>query len=194
MTYCQPIDTHGRPIILVGMMGSGKTTVGKELSKLTGMPLLDMDAVIEEQIGKSIPDIFRDEGEGRFRALETALLQYLENFVSSGKGATIISTGGGVVLREINRTILKRMGYVVWFDVTVEALIERTSRANNRPLLSCDNKHEILERLQNERRALYSEVCHQYVETSNLDVISVVHVVHEGAKRYFSEQITETES
>ena len=186
MSYCRPIDTQGRPIILVGMMGSGKTTVGKELSKLTGMPLLDMDAVIEEQIGKSIPDIFRDEGEGRFRALETALLQYLENFVTTRKGATIISTGGGVVLREINRKILRRMGYVVWFDVTVDALIERTSRANNRPLLNCENRYEILTRLQNDRRALYDEVCHQYVETTNLDVLSVVHAVHAGASEYFS--------
>lgn len=79
MSYCRPIDTHGRPIILVGMMGSGKTTVGKELSKLTGLPLLDMDSVIEEQIGKSIADIFREDGESRFRALETALLRYLED-------------------------------------------------------------------------------------------------------------------
>ena len=54
MSFCRPIDTQGRPIILIGMMGSGKTTVGKELSRLTGMPLLDMDSIIEEQIGKSV--------------------------------------------------------------------------------------------------------------------------------------------
>ena len=66
-----PIDTKGRPIILIGLMGCGKTTIGKELSKMTGMPLIDMDSIIEEQIGKKISDIFRDEGEGHFRALET---------------------------------------------------------------------------------------------------------------------------
>lgn len=76
----------------------------------------------------------------------------------------------------------------------MDALIERTSRANNRPLLNNPNRLEILERLQAERRALYEEVCHQYVETSSLDVLSVVHVVHEGAKNYFSTISKESES
>ena len=193
MSYCRPIDTHGRPIILIGMMGSGKTTVGKELSKLTGLPLLDMDSVIEEQIGKSIADIFREDGESRFRALETALLRYLEDSPGNTRGATIISTGGGVVLRAENRRLLSKMGYVVWFDVTVDSLIERTSRANNRPLLRSENRREILERLQEERRAHYSEICDLYVETSSLDVLSVVEAVHAGAKAYFADSNTNRE-
>lgn len=185
MSFCKTIDTHGRPIILIGMMGSGKTTVGKELSRLTGMPLLDMDSIIEEQLGKSIPEIFRDSGEAHFRALETALLRYLEESPTSPAGASIISTGGGVVLRPENRHILKRLGYVVWLDVTVEVIIERTSRSSNRPLLQTPDRFEVISRLCEQRAPLYEEAAHFRIETSSCDVLQVVEALHASAKQYF---------
>lgn len=171
-------------------MGSGKTTVGKELSRLTGMPLLDMDSIIEEQLGKSIPDIFRDSGEAHFRALETALLRYLEESPTSPAGASIISTGGGVVLSPVNREILKRLGYVVWLDVTVEVIIERTSRSNNRPLLQKPDRFEVISRLCEQRRPLYEDAAHFRIETSYCDVLQVVESLHTSAKQYFDSSST----
>ncbi len=178
------IDTHGRPIILIGLMGCGKTTVGRELSKMLGMPFLDMDAIIEEQIGKSIPAIFRDEGEARFRALETALLRYLEN-CEGGAGAAIISTGGGVVLRPENRDILLRLGFCVWLDVEVPALISRTSRTNNRPLLACGNRRATLERLRVERNPLYARASHLRLDSTRMDVMAVARRVCREAEAFF---------
>ncbi|MBE6435062.1 MAG: shikimate kinase [Akkermansiaceae bacterium] len=186
MPLCRPIDTHGHPIFLIGMMGSGKTTVGKELSRLTGLPLLDMDSIIEEQIGKSIPEIFRDSGEAHFRALETALLRYIENYRVPPLGAAIISTGGGVVLSPINREIMKRVGFVVWLDVDTEAVIERTSRASNRPLLNTENRQAVIDNLIAQRAPLYEDAAHLRIETARLEVLAVVDVVHDAAVEFFS--------
>lgn len=181
------LDSQGRPIILIGLMGCGKTTVGKELSKETGMPLLDMDMVIEEQIGKPIADIFRDEGEAHFRALETALLRYLESEEGfSICRNSIISTGGGVVLRPENREILHRLGFAVWLSVDVEILLNRTARNNNRPLLRRPDRKEVLHQLLALRSPMYAETAHLKLDTSTMDVPSVVRAVHQAACRYFS--------
>ncbi len=178
------IDTHGRPIILIGLMGCGKTTVGRELSKMLGMPFLDMDAIIEEQIGKPIPAIFRDEGEAHFRALETALLRYLET-CAGGAGAAIISTGGGVVLRPENRDILLRLGFCVWLDVEVPALLSRTARSINRPLLANVNRRVVLERLSRERTPLYAAAAHLRLDSTRLDVMQVTRRVCREAEAFF---------
>lgn len=187
MSFCRPIDTHGHPIILIGMMGSGKTTVGKELSRLTGLPMLDMDSIIEEQLGKSIPDIFKESGEAHFRALETALLQYIESNPKFSQGPSIISTGGGVVLSPVNRRILRNLGFVVWLDVKVDSIIERTSRSANRPLLNTEDRYQIISNLCEQRKALYQETSHYCIETSSYDVLSVVDMVHAAATEFFSQ-------
>ncbi len=175
------IDCH--PIVLIGLMGCGKTTVGRELSKLFGRPFLDMDAVIEEQIGKSIPEIFRDEGEGHFRALETALLRYLTS--DEGRGtAPIISTGGGVVLREENRRLLRELGFCVWLDVEVPTLIARTSRSNNRPLLAHADRRATLERLSLQRGPLYAATAHLRLDSSRMDIHTVVRHIVSAAREY----------
>ncbi len=164
--------TGCRPIILIGLMGCGKTTVGRELSKMLAMPFLDMDAVIEEQIGKPIPAIFKDEGERHFRALETALLRYLVN--DEGRGAPVISTGGGVIMREENRAILRKLGFCVWLDVDVDTLIARTARSNNRPLLLNTNRRAMLEKLSQQRAPLYAATAHLRLDSSRMDINTVV--------------------
>ncbi len=181
-------SSESRPIILIGLMGCGKTTAGRELSKMLGMPFLDMDAVIEEQIGKSIPAIFRDEGEAHFRALETALLRYLLQEERGGtKGiAPIISTGGGVVLREENRVILRKLGFCVWLNVEVPVLLARTARTNNRPLLAAPNRREILEKLSAQRTPLYAETAHLRLDSSQMDINSVVRHITAAASDFFS--------
>ncbi len=186
MSFCRPIDTKGRLIILIGMMGCGKTTVGKELSRLTGIPMLDMDTIIEEQIGKSIPEIFQESGEAHFRALETALLRYVESSPPFSTSSFIISTGGGVVLSPVNRSILRRLGFVVWLDASAEVIVERTSRSNNRPLLRTEDRLQVIQNLADKRRNLYQETAHLRIETSGLDVLPVVNVLYAAASEFFA--------
>lgn len=179
------LRTNGRPIVLIGLMGSGKSTVGRELSRRTGLPFLDMDAVIEEQVGKCIPDIFREKGEAHFRALETALLRYIENTVQSGAGAHIISTGGGVVLRAENREILRRLGLCVWLNVDLPNLLARTARAQNRPLLQVDDREAVLRQLLIERSPLYTQASHLRINSSGMKAGEVVDSILRHAGKFF---------
>lgn len=178
-----PIDTKGHPIILIGLMGCGKTTVGKMLSKRTGMPLLDTDAIIEEQTGLSIPDIFREYGEAHFRSLETALLRYL--LEQKIQPAPVISTGGGIVVRPENRSILRQLGFTVWLNVSVRTLLHRTRLSTNRPLLQSPDRHDILSRLLSERRPYYREAAHYRLNSSRMDIPTVVSHVCHRAERFF---------
>ena len=184
MNPSHPIETHGRPIILIGLMGSGKTTVGKLIGKRTGMPLLDMDALIEEQVGRKIPEIFAEQGEEHFRALETALLRYLLEHPQTPP--PVISTGGGVVVREENRELLRKLGCVVWLNVSVRSLLHRTARSTNRPLLQTPDRAATLHRLFAEREPLYRETAHRIVNSSRMEVGEVCRRVCELAERFFA--------
>ena len=101
-------------IILIGFMGSGKSSVGHELSQNLGYPIVDTDALIEKRAGKPIVKIFEDEGEEAFRDLETAVLRQLEDDRTSRR---IIATGGGIIVSAENREALRRLGFVVWLVV-----------------------------------------------------------------------------
>ena len=186
MNPSHPIETHGHPIILIGLMGCGKTTIGKLVSKRTGMPLLDMDALIEEQVGMKISQIFAQHGEAHFRALETALLRYLAAHPHTP--APVISTGGGVVLRPENRELLRSLGFVVWLNVSPHSLMHRNIRAANRPLLQTENPAETLHRLWEERGPLYRETAHRVLNTSRTEVGEVCRRVCALAERYFAHQ------
>ena len=179
------LHTAGHPIVLIGLMGSGKSTVGRELSRRTGLPFLDMDAVIEEQVGMSIPDIFREKGENHFRVLETALLRYIERSVAEGQGAHIISTGGGVVLRPENRDILRRLGMTVWLNVDLPNLLQRTARAQNRPLLQVDDREATLRELLTVRSPLYTQASHLRINSSEMKVSEVVDSILRHANKHF---------
>ncbi len=157
-----------RSIILIGLMGSGKTTIGKELSRATGLPFLDMDAVIEEQVGMPISEIFRTKGEAHFRALETALLHYMEETFLRDHKLHVISTGGGVVLRAENRPILRRLGLTVWLNVELPTLLQRTARSHGRPLLMESDREATLRRLIDKRYPLYAETCHVSIKSAQL--------------------------
>lgn len=186
MNPTHPIETHGRPIILIGLMGCGKTTIGKLVSKRTGMPLLDMDALIEEQVGKKISQIFAEQGEAHFRALETALLRYLVEHPQTPP--PVISTGGGVVLRPENRQLLRSLGFVVWLNVSPHSLMHRNIRAANRPLLQTENPADTLHRLWEERSPLYRETAHRILNTSRTEVGEVCRRVCALAERFFAHQ------
>ncbi len=144
-----------RNIVLVGFMGSGKTWVGKLIAERTGMPLLDMDSIIVERAGKSINEIFADEGEAHFRKLERELAQELAETEGN-----IISTGGGIVLNPDNIADFEKNGLVVCLLVDAESVLERVRNDDTRPLLADDKEKAIVELLES-RRELYEAVTHK---------------------------------
>ena len=122
-------ETCNDHILLVGFMGSGKTSVSRRLSAITGLSLIDVDYRIEAIQHRKIPRIFAEEGEEGFRRIETETLAGLKY-----EGRSIISCGGGIVLREENREILKNNGFVVYLQVTAEQAVERVGNVSTRPL------------------------------------------------------------
>ena len=135
-------------LTLCGMMGSGKSTVGKALSHITGKPFVDTDTLIEEKHG-SISKIFAEYGEEYFRTLETQTVKEL-----SGKDGLIIATGGGLVLREENVALLKQNGQIVYLQAKLSTLQSRLAGDKTRPLLQTGR----LELLLNERAPVYEGV------------------------------------
>jgi shikimate kinase len=155
-------------IILTGFMGSGKTEVGKRLAQRLGYVFLDTDKLIEEKTGKSISEIFREEGESSFRELETEVIKNL-----SGITGYIISTGGGIVIREENILSLKNIGLVIWLQASPETIINRISSETHRPLLNVDNPLEQIKKLLSIREQFYSRA-DVSMDTDGLEVDEVV--------------------
>ena len=140
-------------IILIGFMGSGKTSVGIKLSYRLRMPVEDTDKYIEQREGRSINSIFAQDGEGYFRALETKILEEFRD-----KSYTrIISVGGGTPVNPVNRELLRQCGTVVYLRVRPETVYERLKNDTSRPLLQCENPLEKIRSLMEERREAYEE-------------------------------------
>mgnify|MGYP001121366962 CR=1 FL=1 len=146
-------------IVLVGFMGSGKTWVGKLIAERTGMPLLDMDSIIVERAGKSINEIFADEGEAHFRKLERELAQELAQTEGN-----IISTGGGIILNPENIADFEKTGLVVCLLVDAESVLDRVRNDDTRPLLAGDKEKAIVELLES-RKPIYESITHK-IDTS----------------------------
>ena len=151
-----------RNIVLVGFMGTGKTTVGRLLSKQTGMPLVDMDSKIEERAGKAITKIFAEDGETYFRSLERAIVREL-----SSMDGQIVSTGGGIVLDPDNIPDYEKSGLVVCLLASAETILERVRHDDTRPLLAGDKQGKILQILET-RRPLYEAIEHK-INTDGLE-------------------------
>ena len=149
-------------VFLVGPMGAGKTTVGRQLAKLLRLTFFDLDAEIEARSGADIPWIFDVEGEAGFRKRETAMLTEL-----ASKNNVVIATGGGVVLDPGNRALMSSSGLVVYFVVPRETLYERTLRDTKRPLLQVADRRAVIDKLLAEREPLYREVAELVYEGVN---------------------------
>jgi shikimate kinase len=145
-------DPLNRPIVLVGLMGVGKSTVGRRLAKRLGLPFVDSDSAIEEAAGASAADVFERFGEDDFRDGERRLVARL---VEGER--RVIATGGGAFVDPGTRSLLKARAVTVWLDAPVEVLAERTGRRDTRPLLRDGNRAETLARLDQERRPNYAE-------------------------------------
>lgn len=169
-------------LVLIGFMGSGKSSIGRELGNVLGYPIIDTDTLIVEQAGKPINDIFADEGEEAFRDLESSVLRDL---CGQSPLKHIISTGGGIITREENRVLLRDLGYVVWLRVSPEEILRRTSRNSDRPLLNNDNPAETIARLLEERIPLYRETAHLTIETDSLTFPEIATGIIESARYHF---------
>ena len=143
----------GQNVFLVGPMGVGKTTIGRQLAKLLGYTFIDSDREIEARTGASIPWIFDVEGEAGFRQREQAMIDELTQ-----RDAIVLGTGGGAVIGEDNRQHLKQRGIVVYLKADIEELLKRTAHDKNRPLLQTDEPRVILTQLLQQREPWYTEV------------------------------------
>jgi shikimate kinase len=160
-----------RNIFLVGPMGAGKSTVGRQLSKALRKRFIDSDKTIEERTGASISLIFDVEGEGGFRRREKAIIDELTALTE-----IVLATGGGAVLDESNRANLMSRGFVVYLQAPVDLLVERTSRDRSRPLLQSEDTRTRVTELLAERDPIYRQVADTIVQT---DRRSARHVVRE---------------
>jgi shikimate kinase len=136
--------------ILVGMMGSGKSTIGRELAQATGRPFVDTDRLLQHRLGRNLPDLFRVYGEEAFRDHETAALRSL------AREPGVLSTGGGMVLREANWREMRRLGATIYLQSSYEALRARLERSQRRrPLLRLDDWPDRLRSILEARTPLY---------------------------------------
>lgn len=141
-----------RPLVLVGLMGAGKTTVGRRLAARLNIPFVDADAEIEAAAGRSISEIFADFGEAEFRKGEREVIARLL------KGTPLVlATGGGAFIDPATRARVKELGCSIWLKAPIELLVERVKRRDTRPLLRSGDPAEILSRLAEARYPAYAE-------------------------------------
>jgi shikimate kinase len=159
-------------IIFVGLPGSGKTTIGRQLARRLGVPFVDSDHVIEQRLGCSIREFFAREGEDNFRDVEQ---QVLDDLTRTHEG--VIATGGGAVLREANRRHLRERGHVLYLRSTPEDVFRRVRRDTVRPLLQVDDPLGRLRDLFEARDPLYRETAHFVIETGRPSVATLVNLI-----------------
>lgn len=140
-----------RSIVLVGLMGAGKTTVGRKLAQRLGLPFVDADQEIERAAGKTIPEIFADHGEPYFRDGERRVIARL-----LAQGPQVLATGGGAFMNAETREAIARASISVWLKADLALLMKRVKRRSNRPLLRADDPEAVMQRLMAERYPVYA--------------------------------------
>lgn len=160
------------PIALIGMPGGGKSTVGRHLSRRLGLQFADSDAVIEHRIGCSIRTFFEQEGEERFRDIESEVVAQL---INTGPG--VIATGGGIVLRDANRDALRDKTTSLYLRSTPEELFRRLRHDSKRPLLQVADPLARLRELYAKRDPLYRQAAHFIIETGRPSVPALVNMI-----------------
>lgn len=157
-------------IILIGFMGCGKTSVGTRLSQRLSYSFLDTDEQIAIKEKKSISSLFAEKGEAYFREIETRTVRELLETTEK----TVISTGGGLPLKEVNGKLLQQLGFVVYLDVAKETVMERLARDTTRPLLDGPDKEKKVEELLSFRRPIYEYTAHITVNTNQRDFDDII--------------------
>ena len=159
-------------VFLVGLMGAGKTTIGRMLARKLGMRFVDSDHEIEARTGATIPLIFEIEGEGSFRRREAEVIRDL-----CGQQGIVLATGGGAILNAESRALLQQCGTVVYLRASIGSILARTSHDKNRPLLRTADPRGKLEELLAQREPLYMEMAHLVVDTGRPNVQSMVQII-----------------
>ncbi len=154
-------------IAFIGMMGAGKTFCAKTLAKKLHWRDLDSDVIIERREKMSIPQIFRNKGESYFRTVESRVIKDL-----LVKPQTVLSLGGGVVCRKVNRSLLKKKSFVIWLKAKPEVIQKRTSKTANRPLLNVDDPKRKINDLIRERDNYYRQCAHVVVVNNGGNILS----------------------
>ncbi len=168
------MNAANRNIYLIGPTGSGKTAVGRQLARDTGLKFLDIDHEIEKRTGVEIAYIFEKEGEAGFRERETEMIREL-----AATPGRVIATGGGAVLAEANRQCLADSGIVVYLKTSVSEQLKRTGRSRKRPLLNTANPRSVLEKMAEARGPLYEALADFSLDTSNQRVRAVARKLRE---------------
>jgi len=172
MGGCSPAPTH-RPladkILLVGMMGAGKSTVGLALARHLGWPFVDSDEQVMRRTGRTVPQLFAERGESAFRAEEKEALRE----AVTAQGPAVVSVAGGAVLDAGNRSVLRGGGRVVWLRAPLATLADRVGAGEGRPLLG-DDPASALARIYEERRPLYDELADIVVDVGRLSPVEAV--------------------
>lgn len=164
-------------IALIGFMGAGKTAVGKVLARKLGKEFIEMDSLIEQKAGKTIPEIFNEAGEIRFRELEIEVTKEV-----AGKKHVVIACGGGVVLNKINIDRLRQEAIIVYLKAPPQVILKRVAKdENERPLLGEDQARRIKE-LLSFRKPFYERAADTTIDTSKLDIDSVAEQIIEEVK------------
>ena len=164
------MEDRGRNIVLIGFMGSGKTTVGVKLSYRFHMPVEDTDKIIERKQGLSIGEIFEREGEEAFRRMETELL----STIGQRKSGRILSVGGGTPVREENRELIRRCGRVFYLRAKPETIYNRLKGDSTRPLLQCEDPLARIKELLAQRQSAYEECADVIVDVDEASLDEVV--------------------
>ncbi|MCB1225819.1 MAG: NAD-dependent epimerase/dehydratase family protein [Verrucomicrobiales bacterium] len=184
-TTDHPPPLRAPNILLIGLMGSGKTTVGRIIAQKLGWDFVDTDALLVSQAqGRSIPDIFASEGESGFRDRESATLLSL-----LGTRNTVIATGGGIILRPENRSLLHHLGFIIWLEADPARLAYRTSFNQDRPLLHTDDPLAKLTLLLDQRGPLYRSLADLRIKTEDLNPEESAYGATESARVFFMQQI-----
>ena len=168
-----------RNIILIGFMGSGKSSVAKKLSTISNKNMLDTDTMIVNSSGKSIESLFA-VSESHFRSWEYTICNQLIE-----QDDLIIATGGGIILTEDNRRLLSKLGFVVYLKASVETIYKRTKRSTHRPLLNVPNKKEVINSTLSKRSKLYEQTADLSIEVDNLTIAQIadkINVAYENSR------------
>ena len=167
-------------VVLIGFMGAGKSSIARELTRLTGRRCTDTDYLVIRAEGAPIPELFAQHGEEYFRDRETDALRSLQD-----ARRLIIATGGGIVLREENVLLLRALGCVVWLRADEDVLFERVQRTAKRPLLQTADPRATLSELLRKRDPLYAACAHLVVDTTEYAHAEVASEVVAQAARFF---------
>lgn len=181
------IIDHGAPIVLVGMMGTGKTYFGRLLAQALRLEYHDTDSLVEAKAGCSIAEIFERWGEENFRSVEAKTIQDILQ-----QGPSVISTGGGAIMNADTAEAIFNDSLSIWVDAPIDIILERVGKNRNRPLLACENPQDVLQELMKSREPVYRRALFK-ISSGEIPADESLNAVINDMKQYLIRSQTGTE-